>query len=277
MSQQKRVFEPYQFWTNSFCQNTGFFAHLQALFGFADWTEFPSTSRLNELLPKDCKTQSGQLVNFVPQDDSFDFAGRAYESIIYQSGTIPTRPSSWHDLFGAMIWCLFPKTKALLNQLHHQSIESFGVKTRTKTRNAITLLDECGVVMAVSDLELITQLREHQWHEAFVKKRESWGKTITPFMFGHANYEMLTKPYIGLTGKILFVTVEPVFFELSLSAQYQQLDQQLTELISKQQLLADNRYLSPLPLLGVPGWYRANHDVAFYDNKQYFRDKRAER
>jgi hypothetical protein len=32
--------------------------------------------------------------------------------------------------------------------------------------------------------------------------------------------------------------------------------------------------LSPLPVLGVPGWWRANEEEAFYDDTRYFREVR---
>lgn len=93
-------------------------------------------------------------------------------------------------------------------------------------------------------------------------------------MFGHANYEMLTKPYIGLTGKALFVTVPDEIFCKNLVTQYQYLDQRLYEMIKTDQCLADNKLLSPLPLLGVPGWHEDNTDDTFYNNTDYFREKR---
>lgn len=270
----KRVFEPFKHWTTDFCQNTGFYQHLNQLFGFDSWSGFPTPEKLSQLLPVGTATVSGHSLGFFAQDDNFDFAGRAYETVIYQTGQVPTRINSWHDLFGALIWCLMPKTKALLNHLHQQDIEAFGLKARTKTRNAITLLDECGVIMATCDAQFKNQLRDHQWHWAFVEQRCSWGKTVEPFIFGHANYEMLTKPYIGLTGKVLFVTVEPQFFSLSLAQKYQQLDDKVSTMINEKQILKDNQHLSPLPLLGIPGWYPDNNKAAFYDNTQYFRKKR---
>jgi hypothetical protein len=273
MTLKKRVFEPLSQWTTDFCQNNGFYDHLKALFDFEQWTDFPSVEQLNNLLPNNTQTCSGHPVVFKRQDD-VDFNGRAYEAVIYETGHVPTRHNSWHDLFGALIWCVMPKTKAVINQLHHQDILSFGLKARTKTRNAITLLDECGVILAISQAEFKTRLRNHDWHWSFVERRPMWGKTVAPFMFGHANYEMLTKAYIGLTGKVLFVSVEADFFSLELSQQYQQLDTQLVEMITDDELLKDNSHLSPLPLLGVPGWHNDNKNPAFYDNKQYFREKR---
>jgi hypothetical protein len=271
---KKQVFQTFEHWTTQFTQDTGFFDHPNALFDFEQWVDFPTVEMLNSFLPAQTTTSCGHPLMFIAQDENMDFDGKAYETIIYESGRVPTRQNSWHDTFGALIWCLFPKTKALLNKLHQQDIIEFGLKARTKTRNAITLLDECGVIMAISDQQFKGQLRSHQWHWAFIEMREQWGKTINSFIIGHANYEMLTKPYIGLTGKALFVTVEPSFFSLSLAHQYQQLDSKLVELIIDEQILKDNKHLSPLPLLGVPGWYPDNEKASFYDNKQYFRDKR---
>ncbi|NQZ11110.1 MAG: DUF3025 domain-containing protein [Algicola sp.] len=273
-SVKKKVFQAFEHWTTQFTQDTGFFDHPNVLFAFEQWPDFPAVEILNSFLPEQTTTSSGHPIIFVAQDENFDFGGKAYETIIYQTGQVPTRQNSWHDTFGALIWCLFPKTKALLNKLHQQDIIEFGLKARTKTRNAITLLDECGVIMAISDQQFQCQLRDHQWHWAFIKQREQWDKTVKPFIFGHANYEMLTKPYIGLTGKALFVTVDAGFFSLSLAQQYQHLDSQLVEMIGEQQMLKDNQHLSPLPLLGIPGWYPDNEKTSFYDNKQYFRDKR---
>ncbi len=273
MSNKKRVFSADRHWHTTFCENNSIYQHLNERFGFYELRDFPCAEQLCELLPPGVKTQSGQPVRFVNQDD-IDFNGRAYETVIYQSGQIPTRKDNWHDMFGAFIWCLFPKTKAKLNELHHLDISAHGEKVRTKTRNAITLLDECGVILAITDDSYRQQFRAHQWHWGFVKQRSSWGRDISAFTIGHANYEMLTKPYIGLTGKAIFVDVPQGFSQFALKEQYSYLDRKLCQIITEQDLLKDNSAFSPLPLLGVPGWYPDNEDPTFYQNKDYFRDKR---
>jgi hypothetical protein len=272
-----RVFSTYQHWTTEFCQQTGSFAHLNALFDFCHWSQWPDIATFNQLLPAGVKSRSGKAVSFKPQGEHFDFAGRYYEQVIYETGQVPTRLNGWHDLFGALIWCLLPKTKAMLNWLHYEDIEANGQQTRTARRNAITLLDECGVIVAVANAEFKSRLRDHRWHWSFVEQRDQWGQTISPFIVGHANYEMLTKPYIGLTGKALFIDVDVGFFSLSLTEQYRVLDDLLVDFISTEDGLKDNSQLSPLPLLGVPGWYEANNTPAFYDNTDYFRAKRVKR
>lgn len=217
----------------------------------------------------------GNLPHFIPQDEDFSDE-RYYEEIVFEDAQVPTR-FNWHDTFNAIIWMLFPRTKRLLNQLHMQDIQQSGKVTRTKRRDAITLLDECGVIIPYVNEADIQALRQHQWQQIFVTQRRDWDSRIGAFMFGHANYEMLQNPYIGLTGKAFGVKVEADFFQLSLAQQYQTLDKHLLQLISLQDALADNSMLSPLPLLGVPGWYQQNREPDFYLNTDYFRPKRVKK
>lgn len=250
---------------------SGAFAHLNHLFKLNthnDWPDFAWLNRLNNI-----KNSQGLAVQFEP-DPLFQDEERYYEQIIYETGRIPTREQNWHDLFGAMIWCLFPKTKALLNKRHIDEINQHGLKQRSKHRNALTLFDECGVVLAITDDTVQAQLRAHKWQSVFVERRIQWGEIIHPFIFGHANYEMLTQPFIGLTGKVLCIKVEASFAALSVQEQYVVLDDLLCEQITEQGVLDDNKQMSPLPLLGVPTWYDDNKNPQFYDNTDYFRVKR---
>lgn len=261
----------------AFCQSSlsnGGFAHLNQLFNLNAHSDWPSFAWLNGL--KQLTNPQGLEIKFTPNAE-LEHETRYYEEIIFETGQIPTREQNWHDLFGAFIWCLFPKTKALLNALHIEEIAQHGTKQRSKKRNAITLFDECGVVLAVSNDDIIEQLKTHQWTNAFVAQRSEWGNTILPFTFGHANYEMLTNPFIGLTGKLVCIKVENDFYNLTLDQQYAYLDDALYAMIKDEQLLEDNKKMSPLPLLGVPDWYDENQDPAFYDNTDYFRPKRVKK
>lgn len=265
----KRFTPPEEFQPS--CLQSGAFEHLRTLFNIHEQNNWPLPSWFSPHL--NAINANNLAISFV-DDAKIDFAERYYEQVIFETGQVPTRTENWHDLFGGFIWCLFPKTKALINQRHVADIAVHGTKQRTKHRNALTLFDECGVVLATSNTQWQQWLRDHQWKTAFVEHRAQWGKTIKPFMFGHANYEMLTKPYIGLTGKALFVTVPDEIFCKDLVTQYQYLDQRLYEMIKTDQCLADNKLLSPLPLLGVPGWHEDNTDDTFYNNTDYFREKR---
>ncbi|MCF6434067.1 DUF3025 domain-containing protein [Pseudoalteromonas sp. MMG022] len=249
----------------------GAFEHLNRIFNLNEHENWPTFDWLNALASiANC---NGNTLEFVP-DAQLQDETRYYEQIIFETGAVPTRDQNWHDLFGAMIWCLFPKTKALLNKQHIIEIDKHGLKQRSKHRNALTLFDECGVVLAMTDNRFAEQLKNHCWVDAFVTQRASWDKEIKAFIFGHANYEMLTQPFIGLTGKALCIEVEEAFFKLDLRAQYEYLDTRLVDMIDQGGVLNDNTQLSPLPLLGVPNWWDANQSIEFYHNTDYFRAKR---
>ncbi len=263
------------------------FADLCQLFPFANQSDFPTITELNQWL---AFHQPQVAMQFVA-DEVLAADGRYYEIFIHQTGQIPTRQQNWHDLFGALIWCLFPNTKTLLNQLHMQEIKLHGQQQRSKLRNKLTLLDECGVILAYSPAAtaLIEQLQQHQWQAAFVSKRHCWitasadntgsrsaddclvRAQLMPLMFGHANYEMATRPFIGLTGKLLALPVADDFWQLSLGQRYAVIDSALSLQIANSDYLLQAAQLTPLPLLGVPGWYAANTGADFYLDQQYFR------
>ncbi|BBN81502.1 hypothetical protein PA25_14870 [Pseudoalteromonas sp. A25] len=249
----------------------GAFGHLNHIFKLHEQTDWPSFDWLNGLV--ETQNHQAKAIQFV-SDAQLQDETRYYEQIIYETGQVPTREQNWHDLFGAMIWSLFPKTKSLLNKRHIDEINLHGLKQRSKHRNALTLFDECGVIVAMTDEQISAQLKAHQWREVFVNNRDRWELDIKPFIFGHANYEMLTQPFIGLTGKALCVVVEANFFKLDLNAQYRTLDTLLVQMIDLHGVLDDNSALSPLPLLGVPTWCDDNKNPEYYNNTDYFRPKR---
>lgn len=263
-------FTPSLDWQPDVFEN-GVYQHLKKLFQIELQSNWPTCAWLNQFIS--ATVFSGERVRFV-ENAALEDETRYYEAIIFETGKVPTRENNWHDLFGAMIWCLFPQTKALLNALHVADIQEYGLKERTAARNAITLWDECGVLVVTTEKSLILSLHQHDWNKAFVESRELWGEKAEAIIFGHANYEMMTAPFEGLTGKMLPIYVDDDYFKLPLEARYRYLDKILYKYIKERVYLKDNKMMSPLPLLGVPGWWDANRDPAFYDNTDYFRPKR---
>ena len=264
-------------WERNIWQDNPIFAELSLLFPLLSCTDFPRVAELDNWRQQ---FRPALQVSFV-DNDQLAADGRYYEAFIFHRLQVPTRFPNWHDLFGALIWCLFPETKKALNQLHMREIAVHGTSVRTALRNKLTLLDECGVLILyrADQANLVHALRQHQWHEAFVMHRHCWqGQSATPsiaaMMFGHANYEMATRPFIGLTGKMLALEVTDEFFGLSLRQRIDFIDTALSEKIANQAILFDPLQLTPLPLLGVPGWYAANAQPEFYQNSGYFRPKR---
>ena len=241
-------------------------------------TTFPTALQLNHAAST-LTTDKWEGPAFKAQS-TFDGAdNRYYEQIIAQDTAVPTRENDWHDLFNACIWMQFPKTKWYLNRLHVEDIFHHGLHPRTKRRNHITHFDECGVVLAVPQRhltdanEVLQHLAFHEWDEAFLKHQSAWGDIIHPRIFGHANYEMLLNPFIGLTGKWIAVIVDDMFEASDLNNQNQLLDEAIKTRIISLEGFAVRSALPPLPLLGVPGWHHTQNS-AFYANQEYFRPLR---
>jgi hypothetical protein len=257
-------------WQPELFAEPGLFSALAAIFPLAEQTDFPSPELLTLWLHQHTTLQDWSFVD----SSLLDQDGRYYEDFISQSQQIPMRENNWHDLFGALIWCLFPKSKKLMNQLHMEQIRQFGSKERSKIRHKLTLLDECGVLLCIKPSEryLLDLLRDQQWIQAFYQHKAQW-EALTPLIFGHANYEMATKPFIGLTGKLWCIEL-PEHTALPEGIKgYNFVDELLAKQLVHAEVLLDNQQLSPLPLLGIPGWYK-EQGLAFYADTSYFRPKR---
>lgn len=264
-------------WSNQPFQRTGIFRDLEVTLGLSQLKQFPSVAELTAMARKHSAHFVKSDFCFVAQDESFDWQGAYYEDFIRTRAQIPTRLNNWHDFFNACIWSLFPHTKQALVDLHCEDVDLYGRKQRSRRRDAITLFDECGIIIAYQDDAIVEQLRNHQWHSAFWQNRNQWFDTVQPFVLGHAGYEMALNPFIGLTCKAYMVKVSSKFWQFSLANKIALLDQILVEQITQESTLNDNSLLSPLPLLGVPSWHVHNEQESFYANTDYFRPKRNKR
>lgn len=223
------------------------------------------------------KTHSDKVIRFVPpistaKNKIKNSAENSYETKIYTTGEIPTRLHNWHDFFNALVWHLFPVTKAILNDLHFktQQIEfAQNTKLRSPLRDAATIFDESGVVVVSSNARLINLLQAFRWEELFWQERANVISAMRFYVFGHGLYEKGLNPYVGMTGKGICFEVPDGFFDQTLPKQLMELDRLL-----EQRLLdgfSSNADLTPVPLLGYPGWDKNNNDFAYYQNRSYFR------
>ncbi|MBV2128472.1 DUF3025 domain-containing protein [Arsukibacterium indicum] len=261
----KNRFTPPPWWDAGCISGNPIFADLEQFFNIGKLSPGPDIAWLNQF----AHTSEVKFVD----NEALSADGRYYEAYIYATGQVPTRNENWHDFFGGLIWCLFPQTKKLLNQLHMEEISKHGAKQRSKLRNKLTLFDECGVVICLEPAmqQHAEMLRTHQWQQTFITQRSNWWQGVRPVIFGHAIYEMATAPFLGLTAKCLFLSVPAGFSHWPLTDAYSFIDQKLQQQIANCQLLLDNQQLTPLPLLGVPGWWAENQYNDFYQNTAYFR------
>lgn len=255
------------------------FNHLFARTTLGACSSFPTLTELNSWLPTHARTFNHLPVQFVKQPEASELPNTwNYERHIATTGEIPTRVNNWHDLFGAIMWCLFPKTKAVFNYWHHHDLRveqtQAHQKIRSQRRHVITALDECGVLMLTKRSDVVRALQAHEWQTAFIKHRQSWENDIHIFMIGHANYEMMTNPFLGLTAKAWHIPVNDSFFTLSLDDQYSYVDTLLADYLLTTGMKTVKPQLFPLPLLGIPKWCDLNVDFQFYENQEYFRPSR---
>lgn len=257
-----------QAWQPDFLDRSPIMAPLRGVgvqYRGAGW---PSLAAMQPTVP--LFTTSGKLLRFVPQGSKPCCFKDQYEPRIYLEGEVQTRIENWHDLFNALAWLAFPQAKALINAQHyHAAVTQRPGENRHPARHKLTLFDESGVAVACADPYLATLLREHCWPELFVQHRDAIQQSMSFTVFGHSLYEKVLHPYVGLTGHGLIIPVERGFLEAPEDTRRTRLDALLAERLDQPETLA----YTPVPLLGVPGWWGDNEDASFYDNAGYFRPK----
>lgn len=223
---------------------------------------FPRAGSLNALLPPGTSSRNGAAIRFVA---AADLVCVNYERHIYETGQVATRENNWHDLFNALVWCRLPLLKSTMNSLHFQHLDQAREGRRGRLRDALTLFDESGVIVFGSNIQALKALARHDWNGAFSAHRESWGATLQVLVCGHAILEKFLEPYKSITAHALLV-----HSPASLTAG--QLDDSLGASIARAGWLDSPASLSPLPLMGIPGWWTAGEqDLVFYRDNSVFR------
>ncbi len=237
----------------------------------------PSIGNLNELaVARGVLSGGGKPLRFVVPHGS----GMSYEERAWWLGEVETRPGNWHDGFNALVWLSFPKTKAALNLRHHQALtaqrdQPAPDNRRGPLRDAATQFDECGVIVASSDLPLWEGIRAHRWKEVFWDARARVQQSMRVFVFGHASYDLLRQPHIGLCGKAIFLHVDSDWLEQPLAEQLADADRRVAQRFSGSlDAWSQPRDFHPLPLLGIPGVTPENESPLYYENTRQFRPLR---
>ncbi len=254
------------------------FAPLHPILSRLKDDQFPSLQTCNDLLAEyqpGITVQQGLQLSFVPQVLGKQGFESQYEPRCYLKGEVQMRENNWHDLLNALVWLTFPKSKAAINARHYHALTSATKQVTSSQRGAVrdtnTLLDESGVIVVSSDAELASMLRDFQWQELFWQQREKVKASMGFYIFGHGLYEKALHPYIGMTGQGVVLPVEQAFFTWPLPQQLAHLDNLLADRLALPEYGSSTRELSPVPLLGVPGWAADNECEAYYKNTQYFR------
>jgi hypothetical protein len=229
--------------------------------------QFPHCEQLNSLLPGGMESECGKPIRFVPSTELDD---GPYEERIYTTGQVSTRPDNWHDLFNALVWMRFPRVKISMNTLHFHALSEQHDGRRGNRRDALTLFDECGVIVFSHRLELLNALAQRRWSDAFLA--DDFSTEVQASICGHAMLEKYLAPYKSMTAKALLVHTDKSFQNLSRDEMLCRLDKVIAERMLSATLMTEPASLAPLPLAGIPGWWPlGKQDEAFYDDPLVFR------
>jgi len=233
----------------------------------------PDVAALNAALaglPSPPRTASGMPVCFVLPGQ----ASAGYEERVHARGEVETRAGNWHDFFNTLAWLAYPQTKCALNGRHHAALQAqrmAGRSERGAVRDAVTQFDECGMVVASASTGLIELLRNHAWKELFWQHRAQLARDLRFFVFGHATWDQLRAPFVGLVAKAVLLDVDAAWLLQPLEMQVVDVDRRLAALFAVPDAHVRPRDFQPLPLLGIPGVVAENADPLYYDDLRQFR------
>lgn len=219
----------------------------------------PTLDALNALATQCGTVQArGLPLTFVAPDGTL--SARDYETRILETGEVPTRTNTWHDVLNALVWLRFPRFKTALNAAHGVALAGEAGSLRGRRRDALTVLDESGVWVIARDAALPRLLQAHAWEALFRDARARVESDVRFVVVGHALLEKARAPYPAMTGKCLLLEAAT-------------LDPDAAEALAVEALAAVDtpRQLPPLPIQGVPGWDPLNGDAAYYANRTVFR------
>lgn len=218
----------------------------------------PTLQGLNALAEEaGLRTAGGHALRFVPPAAADPY----YEVKVFETGCVQTRPDSLHDLFNALAWLAFPRTKARINAMHAAEIPREQGR-RGRLRDLLTIFDEGGAVVSAPPA-LRDLLEEFSWKELFWERRADVLRSMKVHVLGHAVLEQALEPRPGITCKVIFApyaTNEAADPDTCAEAWLRSLPPQATP-----------REMPPLPIFGYPGWHAENGTAGFYEDERYFR------
>ena len=190
-----------------------------------------------------------------------------YEQAIATRGQIGVRANTWHDVLNALVWLTLPRTKCALNARHVAAAAAPVRHARTRERDAATLVDESGLILACADDELVELLRRRAWQALFVTARARVEAAFVPLAVGHGMLDKLRRPWRGVTAHVLIVPVAAG--DPADPAVIATLDVAAAARVHAQPF--DPSSLLPLPVAGLPGWDAEALGPRLYDDISVFR------
>ena len=245
---------------------TAVFAPLRSTLDRFSPARWPGHAELSEAA-HGTTTSRGQPLRFVAPRGHGGGERRSYELHIADTGEVETRPENWHDLFNALAWIAFPRAKAAINAQHVALLEERGeqeAKHRSPERDALTLFDEGGVIVATSSEALRRLIVDFAWKELFWHRRAELAAQVRFIAFGHNLYEKALDPHLGMVAKTVFIPF----------AEGADADALVAAHFSQRSNFPRPKVMAPMPVLGIPGWHPGTGNESFYDDAEHFRGPR---
>jgi hypothetical protein len=232
---------------------------------------------ISRFLQSMCDERGIENARGVPLRLVSERSDKAYEARIYADAEMHVRQGLWHDLLNLLAWLAFPETKAALNARHCErgaADPSTPRAPRSRVRDALTLLDENGAIVASSDASLLDLVRAFEWKQLFWHQRARLLRSMHMFTIGHGLAEKTLAPYIGLCAHSVLLAVPTDFNCLTRAQQVTAIDALAARLVRRGDSFVTPQALAPLPVLGIPGWWPDNGHESFYEDVGYFRTGR---
>lgn len=234
---------------------------------------FPTIDQYNHFLQQANKkiiSVNGHLIHAFPQTQSAALHDN-YEASIYLRGELRTRENNWHDFFNLLMWHTFPKTKAVINKWQYLKLmQRSPTKPRSHIENLLTQLDEGGLLVLSSNKNLLHLMMTYQWKNLFWNHRHVLESEMQFCLIGHAIYEKILNPWIGISCPALMFEVDKSFFKKTMTEKEIDIDALCAAFLDNDTWHQPLSKLRSTPILGIPGWYQENNSDVFYDNQTYF-------
>ncbi len=117
-----------------------------------------------------------------------------YDGSIAEHGEVPCLHASYHDLFNALVFAAFPRSKRALHARQYRALRRWTADgaprlpgARTREQDALTIFDEGGMVVAMTEERAL----EHRARTAPARVDDELGRGLEVLTFGHALLEHL--------------------------------------------------------------------------------------
>lgn len=132
-----------------------------------------------------------------------------YDGRIALAREVPCLSRSYHDLFNALVFAAFPRAKRALHQRQWRALSAWvdpAAATipgeRTREQDALTIFDEGGVVLAMSEAA------EREWRRSEAPTGvAAMDGAVEPLLFGHALLEHLFEGHLSVRASALVCVV----------------------------------------------------------------------